>query len=145
MRRGVGLLAALGWLGGLGGGHVSRAVAASVPEVVLSAATVAAPVDAAIAEVTVFSDRARVRRRGKLAATRGAGPTIVQFADLPGAVFIDTIRVAAEGARVLRVEATPVERERLSIEQARKWLDELDVVNDALTELGDPPRSIKRR
>ena len=38
---------------------------------------------------------------------------------------------------MLRVEATPVERERLSIEQAGKLLDALDAVDDRLAELDD--------
>ena len=38
---------------------------------------------------------------------------------------------------MLRVEATPVERERLSIAQAAKLLDALDAVNDRLAEMDD--------
>src|SRR4051812_13399843 len=92
-------LAAVGWLCGV-------AHAATVPDVVLSpaAAEAAAAVEAPIGEITVYSDRARVRRRGRLPGGRGAGPVIVRFPDLPGGAFLDTIRVAADGARVLRVE-----------------------------------------
>jgi hypothetical protein len=135
MRPRVLAVAAVGWLAA---GASDRARAASVPDVVLSptAAEAAASVDAPIAEITVFSDRARVRRRGRLAAGK-AGVAIVRLPDLPGAALLDTVRVAAEGARVLRVEATPVERERLSIEQAVKLLDELDKVDDALAEVED--------
>jgi len=108
-----------------------------VPGVVISPRTAetAALVDARIAEVTVFSDRARVRRRGR--ATGKAGIEVVRFPGLPGAVFLDTVRVSATGARVLRVEATPVERERTSIAQAAKLLDALDAVNDRLAEMDD--------
>jgi hypothetical protein len=107
-----------------------------VPDIVLGPDTADAPkVDAPIAEVTVFSDRARVRRRGRATVKGGAG--VVRLPDLPGGVFIDTIRVAATGGRVLRVEATPIERERLEIEQASKLLDELDAVNDRLDQLAD--------
>jgi hypothetical protein len=135
MRPGVLAVVAVGWLGTVG---ADSARAGTVPDVVLSpaAAEAAAPVDAPIAEVTVFSDRARVRRRGRVAAGK-AGVAIVRLPDLPGAAFLDTVRVAAEGARVLRVEATPVERDRLSIEQAVKLLDELDQVDDALAEVDD--------
>ena len=38
---------------------------------------------------------------------------------------------------MLRVEATPIERERLEIEQASKLLDALDAVNDCLDQLAD--------
>jgi len=108
-----------------------------VPGVVLSPKTAegAATVDARIAEVTVFSDRARVRRRGR--ATGKAGIELYRFPGLPGAVFLDTIRVSTSDGRVLRVEATPVERERMSIAQAGKLLDALDAVDDRLVELDD--------
>src|SRR5678815_2132811 len=122
----------------VGAQPVAPAVAAEkVPAVVLSPKTAeSAPViEAPIAEVTVFSDRARVRRRGH--ATGKAGIEIVHFPSLPGAVFLDTVRVSTTGGRVLRVEATPVQRERLSIAQAAKLLDELDAANDRLTEMDD--------
>jgi hypothetical protein len=108
-----------------------------VPSVVLSPRTAeSAPlVGADVAEVTVFSDRARVRRRGR--APGKTGVELVRFPSLPGAVYLDTIRVGASGGRVLRVEATPVQRERLSIEQAGKLLDALDAVGDRLAELDD--------
>jgi hypothetical protein len=113
----------------------SIADAEPVPDVALSAdaAAKAALVDAPIAEVTVYSDRARVRRRGKLDGK--AGTSIVRFPELPGALFLDTVRVAVAGGRVLRVEATPVERERLSIDQATKRLDELEALDDRLAEI----------
>ena len=122
----------------VGAQPVAPAVAAEkVPAVVLSPKTAeSAPViEAPIAEVTVFSDRARVRRRGR--APGKAGVEIIHFPSLPGAVFLDTVRVSTTGGRVLRVEATPVQRERLSIAQAAKLLDELDAANDRLTEMDD--------
>ena len=108
-----------------------------VPGVVMSPRTAegAAMVDARIAEVTVFSDRARVRRRGRAAGK--AGIEVVRFPSLPGAVFLDTVRVSSTGGRVLRVEATPVERERTSIAQAAELLDALDAVDDRLVEIED--------
>src|SRR5262249_6538214 len=110
-----------------------------VPGVVMSPKTAeSAPlVDARIAEVTGVSDRAGVRRRGRAAAGTRAGIGLVRFPSLPGAVFLDTIRVSAADGRVLRVEATPVERERLSIAQAAKLLDALDAASDRLVEIED--------
>jgi hypothetical protein len=115
----------------------AQARADKVPGVVMSPQTAesAALVEARIAEVTVFSDRARVRRRGRAAGKTGV--QLVRFPGLPGAVFLDTIRVSASEGRVLRVEATPIERERLSIDQAGKLLDALDAVGDRLAELED--------
>ena len=115
-----------------------RAIAATrVPEVAVGPeALEAAPrVDARVAEVTVYSDRARVRRRGR--ATFKAGAAVIRFPDLPGATFLDTVRLSASGARVLRVEAVPIQRDRLAIDQAKKLLDELDAVDDAFAELDD--------
>jgi len=108
-----------------------------VPGVVMSptAAETAPLCEARVAEVTVFSDRARVRRRGR--APGKGGIELVRFPSLPGAVFLDTIRVSATDGRVLRVEATPVDRERLSIDQASKLLDALDAASDRLVEIDD--------
>jgi hypothetical protein len=107
------------------------------PNVVLGPSEMeAAPrIEAPIQEVTVFSDRARVRRRGRAALKSGA--SVLRLPDLPGATFLDTIHVSATGARVARVETRPVEHDRLEIGQAVKLLDELDAANDRAAELGD--------
>lgn len=107
------------------------------PNVVLGPSELeAAPrLDAPIEEVTVFSDRACVRRRGRVALRAGA--TVLRLPDLPGAAFLDAIHVSATGARVIRVEATPVEHDRLEIGEAVKLLDALDAANDRAAELAD--------
>jgi hypothetical protein len=107
------------------------------PNIVVGPSEVeAAPhVDARIEEVTVFSDRARVRRRGRASLEPGA--TLVRLPDLPGATFLDTIHVSATGARVLRVETTPIEHERMEIGQVVKLLDALDAAGDRAAELAD--------
>jgi len=104
----------------------------SVPDVFTGPAVVAqaALVDAPIAEVTVFSDRARVRRTAR--ARLGTGPQALRFPDLPGAVLIDTVRMASPSARVLRIETTPVERERISIERVDALLVEIESLSDRL-------------
>ena len=87
---------------------------------------------APIAEVTVYSDRARVRRRGTVQL--GKTPLLVRLPDLPGATFLDSVRVSVQGknVRVIRVEATPVEREHVAMEDAARLLDAIDVVDDQL-------------
>jgi len=90
-------------------------------------------VDTPVAAVTVYSDRARVTRRGKAALANGI--EVLRLADVAGAAFLDTLRVAATNARVLRVEAAPVERERFSIDQVEKLLDEAEAFGDALARL----------
>jgi hypothetical protein len=145
-RRFLALSLALSAVGALGPGALVRPPRAwaaepkplKPPNVVLGPAQVeAAPrADAPIAEVTVFSDRARVRRRGHLSLKPGTA-AVVRLPDLPGATFLDTIHVSASGARVVRVETTPVEHDRLEIGQAVKLLDALDAANDRATELAD--------
>lgn len=104
---------------------------ASVPKIVSgpSTAAEATSVPAPIAQVTVYSDRARIRRRGTVPTGR-VGPRSVRLPDLPGGVLLETLRVTAKGAKVLRVEATPVQRNRRSIKQVEGLLDRVGVLVD---------------
>ncbi len=110
-------------------------MAAAVPDVTAGpgladqATVVAAPVS----EVTVYSDRARVRRRADVDLQ--AGITKLRLPDLPGAVMMNSVRVECRGARVLRVETTPVERERFSIEQVEELIDRLEKLTDQIAVL----------
>ena len=115
-----------------------------VPDVVIGpdVGQGAVKVDAPVSFVTVFSDRAQVRRRAKVGIK--AGTTVMQLPDLPGAVMLDTVRVSATGARVLRVEARPVERERYSIAQVEGMLDELEAL-DAKVSMVDAKRRAMNR
>ena len=97
----------------------------------------AVAVELPIAEVVVFSDRARVTRRGNVKLT--GGPQVLRAPDVPGAVMLDSIRVTATGSTVVRVETLPVQRERWSIDQVDAWIvalekrgDEMAVVSGAL-------------
>ncbi len=76
----------------------------------------------------VFSDRARVTRRG--AVKLAGGPQVLRAPDLPGAVMLDSVRVSATGTKVVRVETRPVERERWSIDQVDGWIAELEHLGD---------------
>ena len=73
--------------------------------------------DAPIDQVTVYSDRARIVRRAR--ADAKAGVSGYRLPDLPGGVLLDTVRVSAPGARVIRAEVSPVEREVISIDQVK--------------------------
>ncbi|MBM4321394.1 MAG: DUF4140 domain-containing protein, partial [Deltaproteobacteria bacterium] len=66
---------------------------AGVPEVTAGPelAEKATVIDAPIARVTVYSDRARVQRRA--AVPLAAGIHALRLPDLPGAVLLDTVRV----------------------------------------------------
>lgn len=98
--------------------------ASSGPDVVDKAVPVALPID----EVMVFSDRARVTRRGAVKLV--GGPQVLRAPDLPGAVMLDSVRVSATGTKVVRVETRPVERERWSIDQVDGWIAELERLGD---------------
>lgn len=109
---------------------------AGVPEVSAGPelAEKATLIDAPIARVTVYSDRARVTRRAKLQQLAG-GVQALRLPDLPGAVLLDTLRVTSTRAKVLRVEATPVERERSSIDQVEGLLAKLEEMGDRIAAL----------
>lgn len=96
------------------------------PDLAGEAKAVEAPID----QVTVYSDRARVLRRAR--PQLAAGPQALKLPDLPGAVMMDSVRVGCAGARVLRVETVPVERERWSIEQVEELIEKLEKLTDEL-------------
>jgi hypothetical protein len=98
--------------------------------------------EAPIVRVTVFSDRARIVRVAH--AEVKAGVSSFRLPDLPGAVLLDTVRVTAKGARVLRAEASPVEREIVSIDQVKGLIDELEKVADQIREI-DQQIALERR
>lgn len=107
-------------------------IALGVPGVVAGPdlATEATAVEAPITEVTVYSDRARIVRAAR--APSGAGVVALRFPDLPGALQIDSLRLTATGGKVLRVEATPVQRSRRSIDQVDALLDAIEAKQDQL-------------
>jgi uncharacterized protein (TIGR02231 family) len=110
-------------------------LAAAVPDVTAGPglADEAVVVEAPVRDVTVFSDRARVRRRANV--DMKAGIMKLRLPDLPGAVMMNTVRVECKGARVLRVETIPVQRERFSIEQVEELIDKLEKLTDQLAVL----------
>ncbi len=107
--------------------------AASVPDVTAGPdlAEQAVLVEAPIDEVTVYSDRARIHRSARHGLK--AGNQTLRLSDLPGSVLMDTVRVGCDGARVLRIEAVPIERERYSIEQVEELIERLEVLTDRLS------------
>ena len=103
---------------------------AVVPEVTIGPdfAETARPVDAAIQEVTVFSDRARVHRRAEVVLP--AGVHGLRLPDLPGAALLPTVRLEARGGTVIRLEVTPLQRERLTLEDANALVTRLEALFD---------------
>ena len=98
--------------------------ASSGPETAERAAPVALPVR----DVVVFSDRARVTRRGPVHFQGGV--QVLRAPDLPGATIPGTIRVTATGSTVVRVETRPVDRERTGIEQVDAWIAAFEALED---------------
>jgi hypothetical protein len=99
------------------------------PDLADRATVLEAPID----QVTVFSDRAQVRRRAT--AQLAVGIHALRLPDLPGATLLDTLRVTGDGGRVLRVEATPVERERTGIDQVEGLIAKVEAGTDRLAVL----------
>lgn len=108
---------------------------AEVPRVAAGPALyeAAAAVETPITEVVVYSDRARVTRRG--AARLAPGIHAVRLSDLPGTTLLDTLRLGAEGAEVLRVEAGPVLRVRAGLDRVEALLDDVETRQAAIAAL----------
>ncbi|MFW5878344.1 MAG: DUF4140 domain-containing protein, partial [Myxococcota bacterium] len=118
------------WLPLLIAGAAAGAVPASpADELAAEARQLTAP----IADVIVYGDRARVVRRGEAALT--AGVNVVALPDLPGGTWIDTIRVRAGDAKILRMEAAPVERLRSGIELVEELLETIEEFDDHLASI----------
>ena len=111
------------------------ALGAAAPDIVAGPdlANSAHPVEAPIDEVLVFSDRARVIRRGALAPGRGL--RTLRLPDLPGGALIETVRLSASGAKVLRVEAAPVEQDQVAIAEVEALLTAIEAIDDQRAEL----------
>ncbi len=95
----------------------------------LSVGALTAAVEAPIASVTVYSDRARVVRTAQLNVS---GTQRIELPPLRGTVDSGSIRVEAEGAEVTRVDLRALSAEALTTTEARKVLDTLDRLDDQL-------------
>jgi hypothetical protein len=111
--------------------------AAIGPDAIEQATEVAAP----IARVTVYSDRARVSRLGRVAVRPGV--QALRVPDLPGATYMDTVRVGARGARVLRVETAPIDRERMTIDQVEALLVRAEQLGDQVAVIDGETRAVE--
>lgn len=99
---------------------------------------------APIAKVTVFEERARVLRRGVIEVPAGASTW--RLPDLPGLTELATVRATVTGpARLLRLEAAPVDREKLALEPAAALLDALDAKDDELRRVDLERRTLDAR
>jgi hypothetical protein len=104
----------------------ATSTASSGPDLVERATVVDLPVQ----DVVVFSDRARVTRRGPVRLPGGV--VVVRAPDLPGATLPGSVRVTSTGATVVRVETEPVERERWGLDQVDAWIATLEELQDKI-------------
>ncbi|MCP3135811.1 mucoidy inhibitor MuiA family protein [Pyxidicoccus xibeiensis] len=95
----------------------------------LASSVLPAATDAPVTSVTVFSDRARVVRTATVTVT---GAQRVELPRLRGFVDPASIRVEAQGAEVTHVDVRAVSAQAFSQDSARKLLDRLEQVDEAL-------------
>ncbi len=91
-----------------------------------------AAVEAPVAEVTVFTNQARVVREAKVSLS---GTQRIELPLLRDTVDLSSVRVEASGAEVKRVDLERVRPEELRTEEAKKVLDELDKLDTELERL----------
>lgn len=94
-----------------------------------------------VGEVTVFSDRARVTRRGELALA-AEGPT--RIAVLPATLDTESVRLEAEGATVKRVEVRRAGLDELPRTEAEQLIRDIEAARDAETALTDRRATLER-
>jgi len=116
---------------------VVGAAASSGPDLVERAV----PIELPVAEVMVFSDRARVTRRGPV---KGSGLQVLRLPDLPGSTLPGSVRVTSSSGTVLRVETAPVERERWGIDQVDAWIAQLEEGQDQLAVLDGKQSAVRQ-
>src|SRR2546423_157881 len=97
--------------------------------VMLALALAAAPLDAPVTSVTVYSDRARVTRSASVAVN---GTQRLELPLLNELAVPATIRVEAQGGDVQRVDVERVDDDQLPVDEARKLVGDLDRADDEL-------------
>ncbi|MGI5863458.1 MAG: mucoidy inhibitor MuiA family protein [Myxococcales bacterium] len=91
-----------------------------------------------IAQVTVFSDRARVERRGELKL--GKGERRIRLPTLPASLDPGSVRLEARGAEVRAVEVRRARRGELPKDEAKRLLRDLEAAGDEQRALLDRKR-----
>lgn len=95
----------------------------------LSLAALAA-VPAPVANVTVFSDQARVTRSAQV-----SGPGVVEFPALPDSIDVSSVRVDTSTGEIRRVDLERLTPEAFRTAEAKQLLGELDQLDTELTRL----------
>src|SRR5947199_9728941 len=87
-------------------------------------------VRAAVSQVTVYGDRARVERTAEVTLD---GATRAELPLLPESVDASSIRVDASGAEVRKVDIEHVEPDEFPAGEARELLTKLEKIDDQLS------------
>jgi len=93
-----------------------------------------------IREVSVFSDRARVVRRGNV--TLPSGQQRVRLPVLPATIDPDSLRLEAEGGSVLRVDLRRAGQGEFPRSEAERLVAELEQADDVMKALNDRHRTL---
>jgi hypothetical protein len=107
----------------------------------LLALLAAVAVKAAVSQVTIYSDRARVVRTGEVAV---AGPTRAELPLLPDTVDVGSIRLEATGAEVHKLDIAHVEPDEFPLTEARELLGKLEKLDDQLFKAADEQNELEQ-
>ncbi|MGC4120911.1 MAG: mucoidy inhibitor MuiA family protein [Myxococcales bacterium] len=108
--------------------HTELLAVLSLPLALCAAAQPSPAPELPVREVTVYSDRARVQRRGTVAL---AGETRVRLPALPPTLDPDSVRLEAQGAVVRGLEVRRAQAGELPRSEAEKLVRELEAARDA--------------
>ncbi len=121
---------------------LAAALLAALPASAAETPAVAASpgVDLPIRAVTVYSDRARVVRRGKVA---GKGRKRLELPELPPTAEPGSVRLSAEKGTVVRVEVRFGDPGQVPRTEGEALLRHLEVLDDELAALADRLRALE--
>ena len=101
----------------------------------------AVAVQAAVSQVTVYSDRARVTRTSEVPVD---GTARVELPLLPDSVDTSSIRLEARGAEVQKLDIAHVEPDAFPLGEARELLTRLEKIDDQLLLLADQQAELQQ-
>ena len=114
---------------------LSSLVFANVPQIVLDGDRNQKSVflENPIHRVTLYSDRSLVER--KVSTKLSKGTHIIQFSDISGSAYKDSIRIQAEGGQIYRVEKELVKRSDYDLEELQNMIVKMENLQDTRKQL----------
>lgn len=98
----------------------------------LAAALAAAAIQAPIAQVTVYSDRARIVRTAEVPVE---GTAVVDLPLLDDSVDASTIQLEASGAQVQKIDLSHVDEQEFPRDEARDLLESIEALDDRVAKV----------